>query len=84
MADDLDEERKYPNLTRQYGTSPSFENNSDVPPPLPPRPIDTLTRSPENSEEESEEEFEIPTNRGPPPPPPTSQPPGKTTATMCL
>lgn len=67
-------ERKYPHLNRQYGHENSQVHDvDDIPPPLPPRPPETLSRSPIPSEEDSDEEYE---KLLPPPLPPTSSPPG--------
>ena len=73
-------ERKYPSLSRQYGTQESrIHDVDDLPPPLPPRPPDTLPPShitsytPSLSEDDdSDDAYEKP-----PPPPPTTRPPGE-------
>ena len=83
-------ERKFPHLTARGSNAsqgPHFDAD-DVPPPLPPRPPETL-RPPEElaslEDEESEIESEVSPapsaspSTPPPPPPPTSAPPGQTT-----
>lgn len=74
-------ERKFPSLSRQYGTQDSRVHDVDIPPPLPPRPPDTLppsritSHTPSLSEEDSDDAYEKP-----PPPPPSTRPPGPPTS----
>lgn len=79
-------ERKFPNLTARGSTAsegPHFDAD-DVPPPLPPRPPETLQppedliSSGEDSNEDEENEVSPSLSPSTPPPtPPTSAPPGE-------